>query len=79
MTTRHLNQIDLSARWGISPRTLEAWRSRGEGPAYLRLGGKIAYRLEDVEAFEAQQLQNAKPPASTRGRRRRADPADKER
>jgi hypothetical protein len=76
VTTRHLTQIDLAARWGLSPRTLEAWRSRGEGPAYLRLGGKIAYRIEDIEAFEAQQLQNAGPPASARGRRRRSAGSD---
>ena len=24
--TRHLNQIELSRRWTISPRTLERWR-----------------------------------------------------
>jgi hypothetical protein len=53
---RHLNQIDLSRRWGVSPRTLERWRWRGEGPAYVKLGGRVVYRLEDIEAFEAAQL-----------------------
>lgn len=50
---RHLNQDQLARRWSLSPRTLERWRSMGTGPAYLRLGGRVAYRLEDVEAFEA--------------------------
>lgn len=50
---RHYNQQQLAQRWGISPRTLERWRWLGEGPAYLKLGGRVAYRHEDVEAFEA--------------------------
>jgi hypothetical protein len=29
------------------------WRWLGEGPAYLKLGRVIAYRLDDVETFEA--------------------------
>ena len=56
MSTRHLNQRQLAERWGISPKTLERWRWRGQGPKFLKLGGRIAYRLEDIEAFEMQQL-----------------------
>jgi hypothetical protein len=50
---RHLNQVDLSRRWNISPRTLERWRWLKQGPEYLKIGGHVVYRLEDVEAFEA--------------------------
>jgi hypothetical protein len=50
---RHFNQIDLSRRWNISPRTLERWRWLKQGPEYLKVGGRVLYRLEDVEAFEA--------------------------
>lgn len=56
MSTRHLNQNQLAERWGISPKTLERWRWLGQGPKFLKLGGRIAYRLEDVEVFEQQQL-----------------------
>lgn len=49
---RHLNQEQLARRWSLSARTLERWRCLGKGPSYLRLGGRVAYRLEDVEAFE---------------------------
>jgi hypothetical protein len=49
---RHLNQEQLARRWAVSPRTLERWRSTGRGPAFLRLVGRVAYRLEDIEAFE---------------------------
>jgi hypothetical protein len=53
---KHLNQIELSRRWSLSPRTLERWRWLGQGPRYLKIGGRVVYRLEDVEAFEAQQM-----------------------
>jgi len=54
MAVRHLNRIDLADRWNISERTLERWL--GEGPAYLKIGGRVVYRLEDVEAYEAENL-----------------------
>jgi hypothetical protein len=52
---RHLNQHQLAQRWGISPRTLERWRWLGLGPAYLKLVGTVAYRLEDIVAYEKAQ------------------------
>lgn len=54
MATKHLSQIELAARWNISHRTLERWRWTGEGPKFIKLGGRVIYRLEDVEAFEAE-------------------------
>ena len=52
-SVRHLTQKALARRWCLSPRTLERWRWLGQGPAFLKLGGRVAYRLEDIEAFEA--------------------------
>ena len=46
-----LNQTELAARWSISARTLERWRWTGEGPAFLKIGGRVVYRLEDVLAY----------------------------
>ena len=74
MSMRHLNQVQVADRWGFSPRTLENWRCRGEGPRFLKIGGKVVYRLQDVEAFEQDQLR-AKT-ASARGRKRRAPSTD---
>ena len=60
MLQKHcLNQKELARRWGISHRTLERWRYSGEGPSFLKLGGRVLYRLPDVEAFEQSQLQRA--------------------
>ena len=55
MSVKHLNQIDLARRWSISPRTLERWRWLGQGPRYIKIGGRVVYRVEEVEAFETQQ------------------------
>jgi hypothetical protein len=54
---RHLTQAQLAQRLGVSQRTLEGWRYRGKGPGYLRLEGRIAYRVIDVERFEIECLQ----------------------
>ena len=59
MAVQHFNQVELSRRWRLSPRTLERWRFQGTGPQYLKVGGRVVYRLEDVEAYEAEQLQAA--------------------
>jgi hypothetical protein len=56
MHTNHLNQRDLARRWSMSPRTLERWRWMNEGPPYLKIGGRVVYRVADVEAFEAGRL-----------------------
>ena len=55
MSLRHLNQIELAARWTVSPRTLERWRFSGEGPQFVKIGGRVVCRLEDVEEYEREQ------------------------
>ena len=61
MTTKHLDQHELSTRWRLSERTLERWRFTGEGPQFIKLGGRVVYRLEDIEAFELRQIRQATP------------------
>lgn len=53
---QHVDQKGLAERWLISPRTLEQWRWQGKGPKYLKIGGRVVYRLQDVEHYEAQHL-----------------------
>jgi hypothetical protein len=60
MSLTLLHQTELARRWRISPRTLERWRWLGQGPTYLKIGGSVAYRLEDVLAYEAAQLRATK-------------------
>lgn len=56
MKNSHLTQSDLSERWHLSPRTLERWRWEGFGPAHLKIGGRVLYRIEDVQAYERKSL-----------------------
>jgi predicted DNA-binding transcriptional regulator AlpA len=52
LKTRHLTQRELADRWNKSEATIERYRSDGVGPKYLKIGGKVMYRLEDIEQFE---------------------------
>ena len=36
-----------------STRTLERWRRNGDGPKFVKLGGRILYRPEDIDAWAA--------------------------
>jgi hypothetical protein len=56
MSIKHFNQIELSRRWTISHRTLERWRWKNEGPPFIKLGGRVVYRLEDILAYEREHL-----------------------
>ena len=51
MEVVHFNQKQLAARWAISEATLERWRSEGIGPRFLKLCGRVLYRLVDIEAY----------------------------
>ncbi len=46
-----LNEHELAARLNLSVRTLQAWRVKGGGPVFLRLGRAIRYRDGDVETW----------------------------
>lgn len=52
-----LTTKDLAERWGIAEQTLRHWRMRGEGPRAFTVGRLVRFRLEDVEAWEAAQLE----------------------
>ena len=38
-----------------SPRTLERWRSTGNGPAYVKVGRRVAYTGASLRAYVQQQ------------------------
>jgi predicted site-specific integrase-resolvase len=59
VSVKHLNQRQLADRWDVSEATLERWRSEGIGPVFLKLQGRVLYRLEDVEAFESDSLRKS--------------------
>ncbi|HRC85624.1 MAG TPA: helix-turn-helix domain-containing protein [Thermoanaerobaculia bacterium] len=36
---------------GLKRATLDRWRTVGGGPVFYKLGGRVMYRLEDLEDF----------------------------
>lgn len=48
-----LLKADEAARWlGVHPVTLAAWRSRGEGPKWIKIGARnVRYRSNDIEKW----------------------------
>lgn len=51
MDTEILTEKQAAKRAFMVPDTLRKWRTRGRGPAFLKLGGKVRYRAEDVDAW----------------------------
>lgn len=53
-----LSVDDLVERWRgqVKPSTLASWRSKGTGPRYLKLGGKVVYPLVAVEVYELKSI-----------------------
>lgn len=46
-----LNEKQVAAITGLSPRTLQTWRLRGGGPEFLKLGTGVRYRRDEVVAW----------------------------
>ena len=49
-----LTPLELAQRWKTTDAALRQWRWNGKGPKFLKMGRRVSYRLEDVEAFENQ-------------------------
>ena len=45
-----ITQEQLAVRWHMSPRTLEQWRWLGKGPRFLKIGARVLYDEDEVEA-----------------------------
>ncbi len=58
-----LDEKQLANFFGLKPKTLAMWRSRGTGPKFVRLANQsIRYRREDVEAYLADRTIDADAP-----------------
>jgi len=66
--TDYLNARDAAAHLGLSTRTLDRYRVSGEGPVFLRFGGRVRYLAADLDEW-----------ARTRRRRSTSDDGSGER
>lgn len=48
---RYLRTPEAARLLGLSGRTLEKHRTYGTGPAYRKLGGRVVYSVEDIQAW----------------------------
>ena len=56
---RFLRTHDAAAFLGLSGRTLEKHRCTGTGPVFRKLGGRVVYAIEDLEAWAADRRRNS--------------------
>lgn len=48
---RYLRTPEAARFLGLSGRTLEKHRTYGTGPTYRKIGGRVVYTLEDLQAW----------------------------
>ncbi len=51
-----IDEDEAARLLAVSPRTLATWRVRARGPAFVKVGGAVRYRLADLEAYVASRL-----------------------
>lgn len=62
---RHLSPEQLAVREGVSLATVYQWNSRGGGPPFIKIAGRLVrYRLADVIAWENAQFMPGREAAS---------------
>jgi predicted DNA-binding transcriptional regulator AlpA len=54
VTDTYLSVEDLAARWKRPASVIYGLRYRRESPPAIRIGRELRFRLEDVEAWEAE-------------------------
>jgi predicted DNA-binding transcriptional regulator AlpA len=59
ITPRFVRTHDAAAFLGLSGRTLEKHRCTGTGPVFRKLGGRVVYAIEDLEAWAADRTRNS--------------------
>jgi predicted DNA-binding transcriptional regulator AlpA len=48
-----LTERDVARLLSVTVSCVRAWRLRGGGPSFLRMGRAVRYRIEDVDRFMA--------------------------
>jgi hypothetical protein len=54
-----MNETELAARWNLSPKTLQRWRSEGRGPRYMKMSKRVVYPIDEIFDFESRALHSA--------------------
>ena len=54
LAARYVRTHEAARLLGLSARTLEKYRCHGSGPTFRKLGGRVVYAIEDLEAWADQ-------------------------
>ena len=54
-----LRTVEAANYIGLRKSTLEAWRVRGGGPVFLKLGKAVRYRREDLDSFVSARIRTS--------------------
>ena len=65
--TRYLRTKEAAHYVGLSARTLEKHRTYGTGPRYAKLGGRVVYQLDDLQAWVARGAKSSTSDVSGNG------------
>lgn len=73
-----LNKDQAAAMLGVSVSTLVKLRAACRGPAYVKLGKSVRYRIADLEAWIENSIVHpaTSPARPTRGRPRKTEPGN---
>lgn len=50
-----LNETQVATILGISPKTLQAWRVRGVGPRFVKVGRLVKYLRANIQSWTESQ------------------------
>ncbi len=57
-----IGEVQAAKRLNLSVRTLQAWRTKGSGPSFVRAGRAIRYRKRDLWAWmDANTVSSTRP------------------
>ena len=66
-----LNTEEAASYLGIRPNTLEVWRCKHKGPRYSKIGTRVLYDVNDLEAFFMARAVDTMESDTTPARRRK--------
>ena len=47
-----LTDIEAAKFLGLKPQTMRNWRFQMKGPAYLKMGKRVVYTVEDLKKYQ---------------------------